>query len=67
MFVNRWAIVVKAKPPYVDWANSMDDGGPTTTLENARSSPTIILVYEHEGATLDELITEYYWEAIFDL
>jgi hypothetical protein len=67
MFVNRWSIVVRAKQSYVDWANSIDDDGPTTTLETARSSPTIYLVHEHDGTSLHELIDQWYWEAIFDL
>ena len=67
MFVNRWAILVKARQPYVDWANSLDDDGPTTTLEEARSNSTMYLVHEHEGASLHELIDEWYWEALFDL
>ncbi len=68
MFVNRWSILVKAKQPYVDWANSMDDDGPRTTLDEARSNSTMYLVHEHDdGDDLHELIEEWYWEAIFEL
>ena len=67
MFVNRWGILVRAKQPYVDWANSFDDDGPTMMLDARRSAPTIYLVHEHEGADLGELIADWYWEAIFDL
>ena len=67
MFVNRWGILVRAKQPYVDWANSFDDGGPTMTLDARRSAPTAYLVHEHEGADLRELIANWYWEAIFEL
>ncbi len=67
MFVNRWGILVRAKQPYVDWANSFDDDGPTMTLDARRSIPTLYLVHEHEGADLRKLIVDWYWEAIFDL
>ena len=67
MFVNRWGILVRAKQPYVDWANSFEDGGPTMTLGERRSAPTMYLVHEHEDTDLRELIAGWYWEAIFDL
>ncbi len=27
-FLNRAALVVRPKQPYIDWANAFDDGGP---------------------------------------
>ncbi|MHC4220509.1 MAG: hypothetical protein ACYSU7_18880 [Planctomycetota bacterium] len=65
MFVNRWGILVWAKQPYVDWANSFEDGGPMLSLDDQRSSPTLYLIPELEGADLYELVDEWYWQDIF--
>lgn len=62
MFVNRWSILVRAKLPYVEWANSFEDGGPILSLDDQRSAPTLYLIPEHEGADLHELVDEWYWE-----
>ncbi len=65
MFVNRWGILVRANQLYVDWANSFEDGGPILSLHDQRSSPTLYLIPELEGADLNELIDESHWEEIF--
>jgi hypothetical protein len=65
MFVNRWGILVRAKQPYVDWANSFEDGGPIFDLDERRASPTLYLIAELEGADLYELVDEWYWEEMF--
>ena len=67
VFVNRWGILARAKQPYVDWVNSMDDDGLTMDLESQRMQPTIFLINEREGMTLDEIVREFFWEAIFDM
>ena len=67
MFVNRWGILVQAKQPYVDWANSFEDGGPTLSLDDQRASPTVYLIPPLEGADLYELVDEWHWEEIFAL
>lgn len=33
-FVNRIGVVIKPKPPYIDWANSFEDGGPKYTRQD---------------------------------
>lgn len=67
MFVNRWGILARAKQPYVDWANSIDDVGPTIELESKRMQPTVYLFNALEGITLDEIVREFFWQAIFDI
>ena len=67
MFVNRWGILARAKQPYVDWVNSMDDDGPTMVLEYKRMQPTVYLLNALEGMTLNEMVCEFFWEAIFDI
>ena len=46
--INRSAVIVKAKQPYIDWANHFDDGGPTLTLEDARTNASVFLVDDIE-------------------
>ena len=45
----------------------MDDDGLTMDLESQRMQPTIFLINEREGMTLDEIVREFFWEAIFDM
>ena len=40
--INRTAIYVGPKQPYVDWANSFDDGGPTLSLDEAHGVTFLI-------------------------
>jgi hypothetical protein len=65
-FLYRHAITITRKQPYVDWANSLDDGGPELTVELATDRATIYLVPEiEESPNLDELLDEF-WDEIFD-
>lgn len=52
VFVNRWSILVRANQPYVDWANSMDDDGPTMDLESQQMQPTMYLINERDDCTI---------------
>ena len=42
-FLYRSAVTITRKQPYLDWANSLDDGGPAQTEElsqrDRRGSP----------------------------
>lgn len=67
MFVNQWGILVQAKKPYVDWANSMNDDGPTIELESKRTQATVYLFNALEGIALNEMVREFFWEAIFGI
>jgi hypothetical protein len=65
-FLYRAAIFITRKQPYLDWANSLDDGGPELTAELADDRRTIYLVPESDdqpnlGSLLDE-----FWEQIFE-
>lgn len=66
-FIYRTAITVTRKQPYMDWANSFDDGGPNLTDELARDRRTVYLVQEGEAAHQDlrELLDEH-WQNIFE-
>ncbi|MDR4498043.1 MAG: hypothetical protein MRK02_09025 [Candidatus Scalindua sp.] len=46
LYLNRSALVVKPKQPFVDWANSTDPGGTQYTLQNLKSENNVYLVSE---------------------
>jgi hypothetical protein len=65
-FLYRNAITITRKQPYIDWANSLDDGGPELTAELAADRRTIYLVPEaNRHPDLRQLLDEF-WEDIFD-
>ena len=40
--INRTIITVLPKRPYIDWANSFDDGGPTMDPESIHATSLLI-------------------------
>jgi len=44
--LNRAALIVKPKKAYIDWANSLGDGGPKLDLDEPPPEYTIYLVEE---------------------
>jgi hypothetical protein len=65
-FLYRFALTVTRRQPYIDWANSSDDEGPTLSEALARDRRTIYLVPESTNEPdLAGLIDEF-WEEIFD-
>ena len=42
--INRAALIVRPRQPYVDWVNSVDDDGPRAILQELRTDPSIYLV-----------------------
>ena len=65
-FLYRSAITITRKQPYLDWANSFDDGGPELTAELADDRRTIYLVPESPNQpNLESLLAEF-WEQIFE-
>jgi hypothetical protein len=44
--LNRSAAIVRPKAPYIEWANGLDEGGPTMTLEEERRQPAVFLLPE---------------------
>ncbi len=64
-FLYRAAITLTRKQPYIDWANSFDDGGPTLTADLAESTRTVYLVPEEPQPELLAFLDEF-WEDIFE-
>jgi hypothetical protein len=40
--INRTVITIKGKKPYVDWANSFDDGGPKISKNDLHTTAYLI-------------------------
>ena len=65
-FLYRTAITIIRKQPYIDWANSFDDGGPELTEELAEDRRTVYLV-EEDGHRPDLLeLLDDHWLSIFE-
>ena len=64
--VNRAAITVKPKEPYIDWANGLDDDGPKIALGHLPER-AVYLVDDVENLVGDvEDIVEWYFAEIFE-
>ena len=63
--IYRAAITITRKQPYIDWANSFDDGGPQLTEDLARDRRAVYLVTESDRPELSPLVDEF-WEDIFE-
>jgi hypothetical protein len=44
--INRVALIVRPKQPYIDWANGLEESGPKLSLERPNQEYTIYLVEE---------------------
>ena len=64
-FLYRTAITITRKQPYLDWANSFDDGGPKLTEQFNEDRRTIYLVPEVDRPKLPEILDEF-WQDIFE-
>jgi hypothetical protein len=65
-FLYRAALTITRRQPYLDWANSLGDGGPELTEELARDRRTIYLVPESTAEPdLEKLLAEF-WARIFE-
>ncbi len=63
--INRTALIVRPRQPYVDWANSMDDGGPKANFKKSREEPSICLVKDIDLLGDFAHLIDDYWEWIF--
>jgi hypothetical protein len=63
--INRAALIVRPRQPYVDWANSVDDDGPRAILQELRTDPSIYLVESIDSLEDLDLLVEDNWEWIF--
>lgn len=63
-YLYRSAVTINRKQPYIDWANSFDDGGPKLTVELGSDSIYLVPAHVHEQ-NLEEVLAEW-WEDIFE-
>ncbi len=63
--INRAALIVRPRQPYVDWANSVDDDGPRAILQALRTDPSIYLVEIIDLLEDVDLLIDDTWEWIF--
>ena len=61
IYVNRSALVIKPKQPFVDWANSTDPEGTQYSLQNIQSENNVYLVSEiDDDKDLEQEIKTHY-------
>ncbi len=63
-FVNRTALVVRPKQPYIDWANSFDDGGPKYDPDLHQAK--VFLIDEAADTRDIKKVVRRLWPAIFE-
>ncbi len=63
-FVNRTALVVRPKQPYIDWADSFDDGGPKYDPDHHQAK--VFLIDEVEDTRDIKKVVRRCWQAIFE-
>ena len=63
--INRAALIVRPKKPYVDWANSVDDDSPQAILQELGRDPSIYLVESIDLMDDFDLLVDGTWEWIF--
>ena len=61
--INRSAVIVRVKQPFIDWANSLDDG-PSAKLRTYE--PTLMLVDEMEDPAEWPHVEKGLWGRIFE-
>ena len=65
-YVNRSVAIIKPKQPYIDWANSFDDGGPTLELVKARADASAYLIKVYDTINQSLRYVERNYAKIFE-
>ena len=59
--LNRTALTVIPKQPYINWANALDDDGPKLDINDPHSEPTVYLTDEvADNAVLTRTLRRHY-------
>ena len=64
--VNRAAIIVKPKLPYIEWANGLEEGGPKLSPDNPFDEYSVYLVEDIESPNDEEKRIRKYYSRIFE-
>ena len=65
-YINRSVAIIRPKQPYIDWANSFNDDGPTLELEEARAEANAYLIKEHDEIKQSYKFVERNYARIFE-
>jgi hypothetical protein len=61
--INRTAVIVEVKEPYMQWADALDDGGPRARDHPRRNLVSVYLIEEEEDP---EDALKRHWDWIFE-
>ena len=65
--INRSAIIVKPKQPYLEWAKQDDaEGLAESVFESLRTEPHVYLLPEYEDPTSQQEVLEEFWPTLFE-
>jgi len=65
--INRAAVVLRPKQPYLHWMRQDDDGGVADSVfEMMHEDPTVFLLPEYEDPESEREVLEDYWPALFE-
>ena len=65
--LNRSAVVVKPRQPYLGWTRRDDDQGlAESVFETLRKEPTIYLLPEYEDPSSQREVLEEFWPDLFE-
>ncbi len=65
-FVNRAVMVLRARQPYVDWANALASGTDTVSLDDARQAGSAFLIPSIERDEDARAFVEAHARAMFE-
>ena len=61
--INRNAVIVRPKQPYINWASQLDNSG---IMPDQNDEPTIYLIPEYNDDSSAWAILEQIYDSIFD-
>ena len=66
--INRSAITVRAKQPFLDWLRNLPDPvDPEFTLDRVNCEPHVYLLPEYEMINEQEQLLEQFYDIVFEL
>jgi len=65
--LNRSAVIVKPRLPYLEWARRDDEEGlAESVFETLHSEPTVYLLPEYEDSSSQHEVLEAFWRDLFE-
>lgn len=65
--LNRSAVIVKPRQPYLEWARRDDaEGLAESVFETLHTEPTVYLLPEYEDPTSQQDVLEEFWPVLFE-